>query len=68
VHRIFSPTQHQIVVARKICAAFETAERDGVAAIVVDGTFVGYPVVHKAFCVVATGDRLEKSGKRGGAR
>jgi citrate lyase subunit beta/citryl-CoA lyase len=54
VHRIFSPTQHQIAVARKICAAFETAERDAVAAIVLDGTFVDYPVVHKAFRVVAT--------------
>lgn len=58
VHRIFSPTPQQIAAARKICAAFELAERDGVAAIVVDGAFVDYPVVRKAQRIIAAADAL----------
>lgn len=49
VHRVFSPGEAEIAAAQKICTAFESAERDGVAAIVVDGSFVDYPVVQKAY-------------------
>jgi citrate lyase subunit beta / citryl-CoA lyase len=58
VHRIFSPTEKQLANARKIRAAFEAAERDGVAAIVVDGVFVDYPAVHRALRVLATAERI----------
>ena len=67
VNRTYSPTAEQVAFAQKVCAAFEAAERDGIAAIVVDGTFVDYPVVQKAYRVLKAAERLEghKAGSSG---
>lgn len=47
-NRIFSPSEEEIAFARKVIQAFETAESDGKAAILVDGKFVDYPVVERS--------------------
>lgn len=59
VNRIFSPDPLEIVAAQKLCAAFEAAEHGGIAAIVVDGAFVDYPVVRKAYHVLEIAKRIQ---------
>jgi citrate lyase subunit beta/citryl-CoA lyase len=48
VHEIFTPSAEEHARALKIVAAFEEAERAGLASIRVDGQFVDYPIVAKA--------------------
>lgn len=52
VNRTFAPTAEEIAFARKVCDAFDAAERAGSSAIVVDGAFVDYPVVYRARAVL----------------
>jgi citrate lyase subunit beta/citryl-CoA lyase len=47
-HTGFAPTAEEADAARRIITAFEAAEREGQAAVVVDGRLVDYPVVHRA--------------------
>ncbi len=48
INDAFTPGEEEIAHAEKIIAAFEEAEADGSASIVVDGFFVDYPVVDQA--------------------
>jgi citrate lyase subunit beta/citryl-CoA lyase len=48
VNAVFTPSAAELEQARKVIAAFEKAERDGAAALVVDGAMVDYPVVERA--------------------
>ena len=48
INRVFSPSREEIAFAKKVVHEFEAAEKAGSAAIVVDGVFVDYPVVHRA--------------------
>ncbi|MEE8351675.1 MAG: CoA ester lyase [Rhodospirillales bacterium] len=48
INDAFTPGEGEIAHAGKIIAAFEAAEVDGSASIVVDGFFVDYPVVDQA--------------------
>ena len=47
-HNVFTPTEEEIDKAKKIVDAFEEAERQGKAAIQLEGKFVDYAVVEKA--------------------
>lgn len=53
VHEVFTPSDAEHARAAKIVAAFEAAERAGLASIRVDGEFVDYPIVEKARRTVA---------------
>lgn len=44
VNRVFSPTEEEIANARKVMDAFRKAEKEGRAAVQIDGRFVDYPV------------------------
>jgi citrate lyase subunit beta/citryl-CoA lyase len=48
INRLFRPTPEELAYARKVVEAFAQAEREGLAAIRVDGRFVDYPIVDKA--------------------
>ena len=48
VQKIFTPTAEEYARAEKIVAAFELAEAEGKAAIMVDGLMVDYPVAARA--------------------
>jgi citrate lyase subunit beta/citryl-CoA lyase len=48
VNRAFTPTEREIAFARRVVAAFETAEREGSSSIQLDGFFIDYPIVYKA--------------------
>ncbi|MCF8077917.1 MAG: CoA ester lyase [Desulfobacterales bacterium] len=47
-HEVFTPTEKEITEAQRIIDAFEEAERNGQAAIQLDGKFIDYPVVERA--------------------
>lgn len=51
-NEIFTPSPKEIEEAGKIIAAFEEAEREGKAAIQLEGRFIDYPVVEKARLIV----------------
>ncbi|MEQ8321694.1 MAG: CoA ester lyase [Rhodospirillales bacterium] len=59
----FTPTAESIAWSEKIVAAFDEAEKAGVASIQVDGYFVDYPIVEKAQRTVDLADVLRKLGK-----
>ncbi|MFQ6023108.1 MAG: HpcH/HpaI aldolase/citrate lyase family protein [Acidiferrobacterales bacterium] len=48
INEIFTPTEKEIIAAKKVVEAFEAAEASGSASIQVDGQFVDYPIVEKA--------------------
>ena len=59
-HDVFTPTQEEIAKAEKIIHAFEEAEREGRAAIQLDGKFIDYAVVEKAKRVYALAQAIMK--------
>lgn len=48
VNRVFTPTNAEIDFAERVVAAFAQAEKDGSAAIQLDGKFIDYPIVYRA--------------------
>ena len=55
VHAVFTPTAQELAWARAVVEAFEQAERDGLAAVMLQGQMLDYPVVEKARRVLASG-------------
>lgn len=55
VHAVFTPTSDELEAARRTVAALEAAERDGAAAVAVDGAFVDPAVVARARATLALG-------------
>ena len=54
VNDAFAPSEVEIASAQKVVEAFAAAEQQGLAAIVVDGKMVDYPVVARARALLAT--------------
>ena len=48
VHELFSPTAEEIAYARRVVEVFEKAEREGIAAVSLDGKMIDYPVFNRA--------------------
>jgi len=61
VNRTYSPTPQELAFARKVSEAFETAEKAGSSALVVDGVFVDYPVVYRARALLREAERAAAS-------
>lgn len=59
VNEVFTPTAEAVAEARAIVAAFEAAERDGLASIQLEGKFIDYPIAYQAQRVLATVARIE---------
>jgi citrate lyase subunit beta/citryl-CoA lyase len=57
-HRGFAPTLEEAEQARRVVSQFAEAEADGVAAIVVDGRLVDYPVMMRARRIVEAYERV----------
>lgn len=66
VNAAFTPPEEEVERARRVVAAFEQAERGGVAAIEVDGAFVDYPVAERArrTLALAAAIRAREAGAR----
>jgi len=48
VHKYYSPTEEEVLEAKKMVEAFEESEKKGVGVAIVDGKFIGPPLVKKA--------------------
>jgi citrate lyase subunit beta/citryl-CoA lyase len=48
VNAVFTPSAEDIARARRVVAAFEDAERSGLAAVSLEGFMIDYPVADKA--------------------
>lgn len=59
INTVFSPTEAEVALARKIVEAFDAAEASGSAAIQVDGRMIDYPIAIKARWVL---DRARSFG------
>jgi citrate lyase subunit beta/citryl-CoA lyase len=53
VNEVFTPSEAELEWARKVVASFEAAERQGLAAVALEGQMLDYPVVEKARRVIA---------------
>ncbi|MCK9217050.1 MAG: CoA ester lyase [Firmicutes bacterium] len=60
VHKYYSPTETEVLEAKKMVDAFEESERNGVGVAVVDGRFVGPPLVRNAKVVLDKHERIRK--------
>ena len=61
VNECFRPTEKELTHARRIVDAFAQAERDGLAAIQVDGQFVDYPIVYRAQRLIERADAITQA-------
>jgi citrate lyase subunit beta/citryl-CoA lyase len=57
-NEIFTPTDKEIEYAKMVIAAFEEAEREGKAAIQLEGKFIDYAVVENAKRICALGEAI----------
>lgn len=48
VHEVFSPNEAEIAHARRVVEVFKKAEREGIAAVSLDGKMIDYPVFSRA--------------------
>lgn len=58
VNEAFAPDAESVARARRVIAAFEEAERQGLASIQLDGRFIDYPIVYAARRMVAQADEI----------
>lgn len=57
----FSPTAQAIAQARRVVAAFEEAEAQGLASITLDGAFIDYPIAYAAQRILARAAAIENT-------
>lgn len=58
VHKYFSPTEEEVEAAKEMVNAFEESEKNGVGVAIVNGKFVGPPLVKNAFKVLDKHNRI----------
>jgi citrate lyase subunit beta/citryl-CoA lyase len=63
VNECFRPTDSELSHARRVLDAFAQAERDGLAAIQVDGQFVDYPIVYRAQRLIERADAITQAAR-----
>lgn len=63
VNECFRPTEKELSHARRVLDAFTQAERDGLAAIQVDGQFVDYPIVYRAQRLIERADAITQAAR-----
>jgi citrate lyase beta subunit len=62
VNRVFSPSEQEVVQARRVVGAYETGTRHGRGAIALDGEMVDLAVVDRARQVLAEAERNTRDG------
>lgn len=63
VNSAYSPTPEEVENARRVIAAFAEAEKQGLAAIQLDGKMIDYPVVTKARQLIARAEAIAKKSQ-----
>jgi len=59
-HDVFTPSEEEIAYAGRVVDAFESAEREGRAAIQLDGRFIEYPMVERARRIIELANVIGK--------
>ena len=59
-HAIFSPAKEEILYAERVVQVFEEAEKEGSAAILLDGKFIDYAVVERARRILKVAEHIIK--------
>ncbi len=57
-HNVFTPSDEEVAYAKRVIEAFEEAEREGRAAIQLEGKFIDYPVVEKSRRICALAEAI----------
>ena len=60
-HAIFSPEKEEILYAERVVQVFEEAEKEGSAAIQLDGKFIDYAVVERARRILKIAEHIRSS-------
>jgi len=58
VHKYYSPTKEEINDAKEMVKAFEESQKNGVGVAVVNGKFVGPPLVKNAIKTLKKHDKI----------
>ena len=58
VHKYFSPTEEEVIAAKEMVNAFEESKKKGVGVAIVNGKFIGPPLVNNAFKVLDRHNRI----------
>ncbi len=64
VHRIYSPTSEEAEEAREMIRLSDEAEEEGHGVVIMDGKFVGPPLVRRARTVLENSDLVEYHSKK----
>lgn len=64
VNSVFTPTDEQVVRARKIVGAFEQAEKEGSSSFQLDGQFIDYPIVYAAQKLLALHEKVMRRAQK----
>ncbi len=60
VHRVFAPSEEEVAFARRLLAAWEEAQSDGLGAVQLDGRMVDRPIAERARRVLAQAEAIAK--------
>ncbi|MGE3536068.1 MAG: CoA ester lyase [Candidatus Tectimicrobiota bacterium] len=60
VNAVFAPTEAEVRAARRVVAAFQEAEAQGLASIQLEGQFIDYPIVEAARRVLAQAEAVQQ--------
>lgn len=63
VHKYFSPTEEEVKAAKEMVNAFEESQKKGVGVAIVNGKFVGPPLVKNAYNVLNKHNKIEEKIK-----
>lgn len=59
---VFTPTDREVARAHEVVEAFDRSERDGKAAIQLEGTLIDYPVAERARRLLTLAESIERHG------
>lgn len=63
VHKYYSPTEEEVLEAKKMVEAFEESQKKGAGVAIIDGKFVGPPLVKKAEKILEFSYRIKQKEK-----
>ena len=64
VHQYFSPSTEQVLEANEMVQAFKESEKQGVGVTIVNGRFIGPPLVRNAIKVLEKNSVIEKKARK----
>lgn len=63
VHKYYSPTEQEVIEAKKMVEAYEESKKSGVGVAIVNGKFVGPPLVNNAIKVLDKHEKILRKTK-----